>query len=54
MTLFIEIATLVGIALDLISTIALGCLGGQCRSNCCGSFFSFEHNEDEEKTAKEV
>ena len=44
MTVIVEVLTLIGVSLDLLSTIALACLAGHCESDCCG-LLRIEHDD---------
>ncbi len=49
----IEMITLVGVGMDLLSTVALACLSGHCESNCFGGCCSFRHLDVESKRVEE-
>lgn len=43
--MLIDIITLIGVSLDLVSTVVLACMAGHCESNCCKGMFEFEHDD---------
>ena len=50
----IEILTLIGVSLDLCSTVVLACLSGHCESDCCGECFHFSHVDAENSIRRET
>lgn len=46
MVLIVDVLTLLGVGVDLLSTVVLACLTGYCESDCFGGrFYSFKHEE---------
>lgn len=45
---FLSLSTLIVSLVDFASTIILGCLGGQFRSDCCFGLFRLEHRAAED------